>query len=107
MVKSIIIARKMAIKGGYAMKEIQDYIPITKAKNTLLEIVRRVEEGDEIIAITKNGVPTSIILSMEKFKGLLETLDILSDEKAMDALHKSIREASQGEWVSYEKVFGK
>ena len=89
------------------MRDIQEYIPITKAKSTLLEIIRKVEREDDTIAITKNGVPIAIILSMGKFKGLLETLDILSDEKAMSSLQKSIQEAKRRDWVSYEEVFGK
>lgn len=91
----------------YIIREIQDYIPVTKAKNILLDIVRRVERDDETIAITKNGVPVAIILSMDKFKGLLETLDILSDEEVMLSLRKSIQEAKRGDWVSYKVVFGK
>ena len=89
------------------MKEIQDYIPITKAKSILLEIIRRVEKDDDTIAITKKGVPVAIILSMGKFKGLLETLDILSDEEAMSSLQKSIQEAKRRDWVPYEEAFGK
>ncbi|HIE23410.1 MAG TPA: type II toxin-antitoxin system Phd/YefM family antitoxin [Candidatus Korarchaeota archaeon] len=89
------------------MREIQDYIPITKAKNILLEIVRRVERDDETIAITKKGTPVAIILSMGKFRGLMETLDILSDEEAMLSLQKSIQEAKRGDWVPYEQVFRK
>ncbi|MBW2058986.1 MAG: type II toxin-antitoxin system Phd/YefM family antitoxin [Deltaproteobacteria bacterium] len=89
------------------MKEIQDYIPITKAKNILLEIIRKIEKDDDTIAITKKGVPIAVILSMEKYKGLLETLDILSDPDAMASLRKSIQEAKRKEWVPYEEVFGK
>ena len=88
------------------MREIQDYIPITKAKNELLEVIREVETNDDTIAITKNGVPVAIILSMERFTGLLETLEILSDEGAMSSLRKSIQEAKHGEWVPYEEVLG-
>lgn len=87
------------------MLEIQDYIPITKAKNTLLEIIRRVEQGDETIAITKSGIPAAVIMNMERFRGLLETLDILSDEEAMKSLHQSIKEASRGEWRSEKEAF--
>ena len=89
------------------MREIQDYIPITKAKNMLLEIIRKVERDDDTFAITKKGVPIAIILSMGKFKGLLETLDILSDEQAMASLQKSIQEAKSRDWVPSEEVFGK
>lgn len=87
------------------MLEIQDYIPITKAKNALLEIIRRIERDNETIAITKGGVPTAIIISMERFQGLLETLDVLSDEEAMKSLRRSIKEAGRGEWRSETEVF--
>lgn len=89
------------------MAEIHKFVPITKAKNALLEIIRQVEREDSTIAVTKNGVPAAVILSMEKFEGLLETLDILSDEGAMKSLKKSIRQARKGRWVGYEEVFGR
>lgn len=89
------------------MAEIHKFIPITKAKNELLEIIRQVEKDDSTIAVTKNGVPAAVILSMEKFEGLIETLDILSDEKTMKSLKKSIRQGRAGKWVSYDEVFGR
>ncbi len=82
------------------MKEIDSFIPITKVKNKLLDIIRTVESNDDVIAITKNGVPTAVILSIERFEGILETIDILTDEKAMRSLRKSIKEADTGKWVS-------
>lgn len=87
------------------MQIIQDYIPVTKAKNELLNLIRKLEDSDDVIAITKNGVPGAVLISMNKFKGLLETLDILSDEKAMTSIRKSIKEASDGKWVEYDEVF--
>jgi hypothetical protein len=41
---------------------------------------------------------------MNKFQGLLETMDILSDEKAMKSIRKSIREAEKGMWVDFDEV---
>ena len=89
------------------MPETYKYIPITKVKNELLEIIRQVEKEDSTIAVTKNGVPAAVILSMDKFEGLLETLDILSDEETMKSLKKSIRQARAGKWASYDEVFGR
>ena len=57
-------------------------------------------------AITKNGTPEVVLISMKRFKGLLETIDILSDEQAMKSLRKSIREANRGKWVEFDEVFG-
>ena len=86
---------------------IQDYIPVTKAKSKLLDIIRKIESSDDTVAITKNGVPEAVLLSMNKFEGLVETLEILSDEKAMKSIRKSIKEAREGKWLDFDEVFGK
>ena len=87
------------------MQTIQQYIPVTKAKSMLLDLVRNIAVSDDAIAITKNGVPEAVLISMRKFQGLLETLDILSDEKAMASIRRSIRQADKGKWVDFDKVF--
>ncbi len=89
------------------MLTIQDYIPVTKAKSKLLDIIRKIERSDNTVAITKNGVPEAVLLSMNKFDGLVETLEILSDEKAMKSIRKSIKEAREGKWLDFDEVFGK
>lgn len=87
------------------MKDIKDFVPITRAKNELLELIRRVETEDDTVAITKKGVPTVVMMSMDKFEGLLETVDILSDDKTMRSLKKAIQEAREGKWVTFDEVF--
>jgi len=88
------------------MMIIQDYIPVTKAKAAFLDIIRKIEGSEDAIAITKNGVPEAVLLSMKKFEGLLETLEILSDEKSMKSIRKSIKEAQKDKWVDFDEVFG-
>jgi antitoxin YefM len=99
---TIIMAVKEVI-----MAEIHKYVPITRAKNEFLELVREVEKQFSTIAVTKNGVPAAVILSMETFEGLIETLDILSDETTLRSLRKAIRQTRAGRWMSYEDVFGR
>jgi antitoxin YefM len=89
------------------MKDIFTYIPISKAKSDLLEIIRRLENVEDAVAVTKNGVPAIVILSMDRYRGLLETLDILSDEKTMKSLRRSMRQARKGKSVKYDEVFGR
>jgi antitoxin YefM len=86
------------------MQTIKEYIPVTKAKANLLDLVRKIKDSDDTIAITKNGVPEVVLISFDKFQGLLETMEILSDEKAMKAIRKSIREADKGIWVDFDEV---
>ena len=87
------------------MLTIQDYIPVTKAKSTFLDIIRKIEGTDDAIAITKNGVPEAVLLSMSKFESLMETMEILSDEKAMKSIRKSIKEARERKWLDIDEVF--
>ena len=87
------------------MQSIQEYVPVTKAKTNLLDMVRKIKDSDDAIAITKNGIPEVVLISMAKFDGLLETLEILSDEKAMKSIRKSIQEADDGMWLDYDEVF--
>ena len=89
------------------MLTIQDYIPVTKAKSAFLDIIRKIENSDDAIAITKNGVPEAVLLSMKKFQGLLETLEILADEKAMKSIRQSIKEANDGLWLDVDEVLEK
>ena len=86
------------------MQTIQQYIPVTKAKTELLDLVRKIKDSDDVIAITKNGVPEVVLISINKFQGLLETLEILSDENAMKSIRKSIREGNKGMWVDLDQV---
>jgi len=86
------------------MQTIKEYIPVTKAKANLLDLVRKIKDSDDTIAITKNGIPEVILISMNKFQGLLETMDILSDEKAMKSIRKSIQEAGKGMWVGFDEA---
>jgi len=90
----------------YPVLRIQEYIPVTRAKGKLLDIIRKIEASDDTVAITKNGVPEAVMISMKKYEGLLETLEILSDEMAMKSLRKSIKEAQKGKWLSHDEVFG-
>ena len=89
------------------MQPIQHYIPVTKAKSALLDLIREIKESDDTIAITKNGVPEAVLISINKFHGLLETLDIMSDEKTMTSIRKSINQAQRGKWLDFDKVFEK
>jgi len=87
------------------MQIIQDYVPVTKAKTVFLDLIRKIQDSDDAIAITKNGVPEAVMISMKKFQGLIETLEILADEKAMKSIKKSIKEAKEGKWVDFDEVF--
>lgn len=88
------------------MREAQEVIPITQVKRDFLDIMRKVDELDETVAITKNGVPVGVLMNIDRYEGLLETIDILSDEATMKALKRSQKEAREGKLFTHEEVWG-
>lgn len=89
------------------MANIDQFVSITKAKTQLLDLVRRVQKQPETVAITREGVPTAVLLSMEQFEGLMETLEILSDQTTMRSLQRSLKQAEARKWVKADSVFGR
>jgi len=59
--------------------QIDNYIPITRAKAKLLDMVREIHDKDSTVAITKNGVPKAVMISMEQWESTRETMAILCD----------------------------
>ena len=57
---------KQLNKKGALMQPIETYVPITRAKAKFLDMVRQLHDTNDTIAITKNGVPEAVLLSMKK-----------------------------------------
>ena len=74
------------------MEKIDRYIPVTKAKSQILNIIRDIGTYDSTLAITKNGLPQAVLISMEHYAALQETIEILSDNNIMQQLQNSVEE---------------
>ena len=86
------------------MQTIENFIPITQAKSKLLDMVRSIHDRDDTFAITKNGMPEAVLMSMKKFEGLLETIEILADQEAMTQLRNSISDVKHGRTIDADEV---
>lgn len=61
-------------------------IPVTEAKGKLLELVSGVQERDESVMITKKGRPAAVLLSVEDYESMRETIRVLSDRELLKQL---------------------
>ena len=86
------------------MQTVDNYVPITQAKTKLLEMVRSIHDRDDTFTITKNGVPEAVMISIKRFEGLLETIEILADQETMVQLRKSIADIKHGRIVDADEV---
>jgi PHD/YefM family antitoxin component YafN of YafNO toxin-antitoxin module len=79
-------------------------VTVTRAKSKLPDIIRKIDNSNATVAIIKNGVSEAVLLSMNKFEGLVETLEILSDKRAMKSIRKSIKKARDRKWLDFDEV---
>lgn len=78
---------------------------LTDTRNRLLKIVEQMErDPSTVLAVSKRGKPVIALLSMEVYEGLLETLEILGDQRAMAAIRKSIRQLEAGKTIPWEEA---
>jgi antitoxin YefM len=89
------------------MAQVDQFVSITEAQNKLFDLVRNIKLRHQAVAITRYGIPTAVLLSMDQFEGLTETIEILSDSKSLRSLKRSLKQAEAGKWVSHEAVFGR
>lgn len=82
-------------------------LPISEVKARLPELVVGVLEREEEVVVTRNGRPAAMLVNIEEYHRLKETLDVLSDPDLMAQIRASERFfAKGGKGKSFEDVFG-
>ncbi len=89
------------------MPALDRFVSVSHAKTHLLDLVRTLQTRQDVVAITRDGAPAAVLLSMEQYEGLIETLELLSDAGARRSLRRSLRQAAPGRWLSHTSVFGR
>lgn len=87
------------------MVEMQKIIPVTKVKRELLDIIKAMEEESATITVTRNGEPVGVIMTPDRYEALLETIEILSDKKALRALKNSRKDFESGKIYTHREVW--
>lgn len=82
----------------------QKDIPITEARHELTSLPEKLARGLGTVAVTRRGKPVLAILPWELYESILETVEILGDEKTMDALRQGIKEMKEGKGIPWEQV---
>ena len=82
-------------------------LPLSEVKTRLPELIAGVEEREEEIVVTKNGRPAAILVNVQEYERLKETLDVLSDPSLMAQIQKSEKFYRKGrKGLTFDEVFG-
>lgn len=82
-------------------------LPLAEIKKRLSEIVDGVEHHHDRVVLTRNGRPAAVILSPDDLEALEETLNILSDPKAVREIRRAERAIEAGDVVTGEQLRSK
>lgn len=82
-------------------------LPLADIKAHLSEIVDRVEHEHQRVVLTRNGRPAAVILSPEDLEALEDTLELLSDPKALKEIKAAREDAAKGRVVTAEQLRAK
>jgi prevent-host-death family protein len=87
------------------MVESSTILPVTKVKRELLEILKSMEEDYVTVTVTRNGEPVGIIMTPGRYEALLETIEILGDNKTLQALKASQKDFNSGRIFTHDEVW--
>ena len=72
----------------------------------LPRVVDTIERKLDRYLVTRHGKPVAVMMSVEDYESLMETLDLLEDPNAMEGLRKGEEDIKKGRTVSWKQVKG-
>ncbi|NLG45325.1 type II toxin-antitoxin system Phd/YefM family antitoxin [Gordonia sp. (in: high G+C Gram-positive bacteria)] len=79
-------------------------LPIADVRANLSKLVDEAVRTHRRVEITKNGRRAAVLMSADDYDSLMETLDILDDREAMEAIRESDADIAAGRLYSLEEV---
>ncbi len=82
-------------------------IPLTELRPNLPKVMDRISKYFDRCIVTRRGKPEAVILAEEDYESLLDTLDILSDQKLIKDIKKAEQDLRTGKGIPWDKVKNK
>ncbi len=86
-------------------------ISITEARKKLFQIAKEVQTPGRSYALTENGKPKVIIMSLEEFESWKETVEVLTEfpnlKKDMEETERAIKTGEYKNWTTLEDLLGR
>jgi len=81
-----------------------EMFPLADAKNRLSELIAHVQAEQSEFTVTRNGRPAAVVVAMDEWEGLQETLAVLSDSAAAASLAQGKDDEERGDVMSIEQA---
>ncbi|MBI3324059.1 MAG: type II toxin-antitoxin system Phd/YefM family antitoxin [Candidatus Omnitrophica bacterium] len=85
-------------------------VSLRELRPELPKVIARIDGKLDRYIVTKRGKPVVVMLSVEDYESLMETLEILADPKAMAGLRRGeedVREGRTRSWAEVKRSLGR
>jgi prevent-host-death family protein len=79
-------------------------VSLKELRPELPKVIARIDGKLDRYVVTKRGKPVVVMLSIEDYESLMETLDILADPAAMAGIRKGEADIRKGKTRSWSAV---
>ncbi len=79
-------------------------ISLSEAKDRLSKLVKETAETTEPFMISVHGRREVVVISMEEYAGLMETIEILKNQKLVRKIQEGLHEARKGQLVDFDSI---
>lgn len=84
-----------------------NYVTLKDLRPKLPEVIDRVDTRLDRYIISRHGNPVAVLLSLDDFESIIETLNEIEDKENIKRIRKGLREAKKGRTVSWKAVKSK
>ena len=79
----------------------------SEAKTRFYELLKGIQNREDQVIVTREGEPAAVLLNYREFESLIETLEVLSDPKAMERIRRNRAYIKRGgRLYTHKEVFG-
>ena len=79
-------------------------VSLKELRPELPKVIARIDGKLDRYVVTKRGKPVVVMMSIEDYESLMETLDILADPKAMAGIRKGEKDIREGKTRSWSEI---
>lgn len=79
-------------------------LPLATVRDRLSSLVDEVARTHDALTITRNGIPAAVVLSIEDYESIMETLALLNDPVDQERLAEAAESLETGEVISGEEM---
>jgi prevent-host-death family protein len=81
-----------------------NFITVRELRPELSSVIKNIHEKFDRYFVTRHGKPEIVMMSVEDYESIMETLEIESDKELMKRLKKAKVDAKKGKGVSLDDL---